>query len=79
MNPLTRDAYRCLYRLATLATDPDSPELWNEWQGFENQIALMAPALRYVDKVEADVRRAKSNPAGPLQALPNLWRKLRGR
>jgi hypothetical protein len=35
--------------------------------------------LRYVDKVEADVRRAKSNLAGPLQALPNLWRKLRGR
>jgi hypothetical protein len=79
MNPLTRDAYRCLYRLATLDTDPDSPELWREWRGFEDQVALMAPALRYVDKVEADVRRAKSNPAGPLQALPNLWRKLRGR
>jgi hypothetical protein len=67
------------YRWATRATDPESPARWHEWRGVENNLSLMAPAVRYVDEVEADVRRANSNLAGPLEALPNLWRTLRGR
>jgi hypothetical protein len=79
MNTLTRDAYRCLHRLASIDANPDSPDLWGEWQHFEDQLALMAPAMRYVDKVETDLRHAQRSVAGPLQALPNAWRKLRGR
>jgi len=79
MNSVTRDAYRCLQRLASVDANPDSPELWQEWQRFEDQLSLMAPAMRYVDKVESDLRLAKRSLAGPLQALPSAWRKLRGR
>lgn len=79
INSVTRDAYRCLHRLASVDANPDSPDLWRQWRHFEDQLALMAPAMRYVDKVESDLRRAKRSFAGPLQTLPNAWRKLRGR
>jgi hypothetical protein len=76
---LVRDAYRWLHRLATDATDQNDAELWCEWQRFEDELAALGPILDYVDCVEEDARRARASLLGPLQAVPDVWRKLRGR
>ncbi|MFQ5664819.1 MAG: sulfotransferase family protein [Candidatus Binatia bacterium] len=77
VNVLTRDAYRWLRRLATDEVGPHAAELWEDWQRIEHGVAAMAPVLRHIDQVEAELRRAQRNPLGPLQLVPALWRKLR--
>jgi hypothetical protein len=59
LNPLTRDAYRWLWRLANDLVDPRDPELWNDWARIEGQLRAMAPVLRHVDYLEAEVRRLR--------------------
>ena len=76
VNPLVRDAYRWLYRLATDDIDADAPELWKDWERIARELAALAPILRHLDRVEADLRRARRHPAGPLQAVPDIWRRL---
>ena len=76
VNPLVRDAYRWLYRLATDDIDADAPELWEDWERIARELAALAPILRHLDRVEADLRRARRHPAGPLQAVPDIWRRL---
>ncbi len=76
VHPLVRDAYRWLDRLAADGIDPQAPELWEDWARIERELMALAPVLRHLDRVEADLRRARLNPAGPLQALPHLWRRL---
>jgi hypothetical protein len=78
INPLVRDAYRWLHRLATDAIDQRDAGLWQEWQRFEDALAALGPILDYVDRVEEDARRARASLLGPLQAVPEVWRKLRG-
>ncbi len=56
---------------------PEAPELWADWERIERELAALAPILRHLDRLEADLRRAKWNPAGALQAVPGLWRRLR--
>ncbi len=77
VNQLVRDAYGWLHRLATDDIGPESPELWANWERIERELAALAPILRHLDRLEADLRRAKWNPAGALQAVPGLWRRLR--
>ncbi len=77
VNQLVRDAYGWLHRLATDDIGPEAPELWADWERIERELAALAPILRHLDRLEADLRRAKWNPAGPLQAVPGLWRWLR--
>ncbi len=77
VNQLVRDAYGWLHRLATDDIGPEAPELWADWERIERELAALAPILRHLDRLEADLRRAKWNPAGPLQAVPGLWRRLR--
>lgn len=79
VNPLLRDAYRWLDRLASDEIPADSGELRNDWQRIETTLAALAPVLRLVDRQENDLRRVELNPLGPLQAVPRLWRKLRNR
>jgi hypothetical protein len=73
---LVREAYRWLDRLAGDEIGADSPELWEDWARIEREVASLAPILRHIDRVEADLRRARMNPMGPLQAVPALWRRL---
>lgn len=75
LHPLVRDAYRWLYRLASDDIAADDDALWRDWARIEVAVAALAPVLRHIDTVEADLRRARRNPAGPLQALPHLWRR----
>jgi hypothetical protein len=65
INPLTRDAYRWLYRLASDEVEPDSAALWEDWSRIEAALAAMAPVLRYVDRLEQELRSRR----GPLEAL----------
>ena len=77
VNPLVRDAYRWLDGLAGDAIAADDATLWRDWARIEAAVAALAPLLRHIDAVEAELRRARRNPAGPLQAVPHLWRQLR--
>jgi hypothetical protein len=76
VNALTRDAYLLLRRLATDDADATDPELWCSWERIEERLAAMAPALRHIDRVQADLRRARWNPFGPLLAGAQAWRRI---
>jgi len=77
VNSLTRDAYRWLYRLATDSVEPHSPEVWQEWERIEHAFTVQAPFLRYVDQLEAELRRAQRSILGPLQLIPQVWLNMR--
>ncbi len=79
LNPLTRDAFRWLFRLASDAVGRDDVALWQDWERLEGRVRDLAPILRHLDRVEADVRRAETNLMGPLQTAPRIWRKLRSK
>ncbi|MFQ5784855.1 MAG: sulfotransferase family protein [Alphaproteobacteria bacterium] len=76
VNALVRDAYCWIYRLATDDVASDDVELWRDWQRIEDALAAMAPVLRRIDEVEAELRRVRRNPISPLQEIPRLWRLL---
>ena len=59
LNPLTRDAYRWLWRLANDRVDPENEDLWSDWSRIEDHLLAMAPALRHLDSLEAEVRRIR--------------------
>jgi hypothetical protein len=59
VNPLTRDAYRWLRKLATDEISTDDIRLRHDWARIERDLALQAPTLRYVDQVVAELRRAE--------------------
>lgn len=79
VDPLVHDAYRRLHQLAHDEIAPDSEALWNDWYRIEQALAARAPLLWYIDSLLDDLRRARRDPRGPLQALPQLLRYLRGR
>jgi hypothetical protein len=78
VNTLVRRGYPLLYKLAVDELAPDAPEFWDGWREVETRTAELAPALRHIDRVENDLRRAQRNLLGPLQLAPMVWRKLRG-
>ena len=77
VNTVTRAAYLWLRGLAAGEADPADPEYWRRWEAIEAQLAAMAPVLRHVDRVRADLRRAEWNPFGPVQAAARAWRRFR--
>ena len=77
VNCLTRDAYLWLHRLATDSVEPNSPEVWHDWEQIENALSAQAPLLRYVDQLEAELRRARRSVLGPLQLIPQAWLNMR--
>ncbi|MDN5871344.1 MAG: hypothetical protein L0H73_11570, partial [Nitrococcus sp.] len=79
IDPLVRDAYRWLDQLAHDEIAADSEALWADWQRIEQALSARAPLLQYIDTLLLDLRRAQRDPRGPLQALPQLLRYLRGR
>jgi hypothetical protein len=79
VNELTREAYRWLQRLATDGAAEGDEQAWREWGRIESRLTSLAPLLRHIDRVEEDLRHAQRHPLGPLQAAPQLWRKLRSK
>jgi hypothetical protein len=78
LNPLTRDAYRWLRRLAADEISPESGELWRDWQRIETALAAMQPLLRHVDRLEEQLARVRWNPVASLRsAWINLPRPFR--
>jgi hypothetical protein len=77
VNDLTRTAYRWLYRLATDDVDAASAAIWQDWERIEAQVGALAPVLRHIDHVADNLRFARWNPLGPLQAIPWLWYELK--
>jgi ferric-dicitrate binding protein FerR (iron transport regulator) len=61
LNPITREAYRWLYRLATDSVDPHAPEIWQAWEQVERDLAAQAhisPLHRSVGKTISIARNA---------------------
>lgn len=78
VNALVRRGYSLLYKLATDEWATSAPEFWDAWAEIEARTEDLRPALRHIDRVENDLRRAQRNLLGPLQLAPMVWRKLRG-
>jgi hypothetical protein len=62
LNPLTRDAYRWLRRLASDELTAESAALWKDWERIEQGVAGLAPLLRHVDRLEAELRGLRARP-----------------
>lgn len=77
LNPLTRDAYRLLRRLAADELDPRDAAFWDAWEDIERQMAAIAPLLRLLDLVENERRQAMINPLSPIRGLARLGAALR--
>jgi len=81
-NPLTRDGYTLLHRLATDELARDSREFTLGWDRIAEGLLALAPVLRRLDDVEIELRRARKSWLGPLQNAPRAlrkWREKRGR
>jgi hypothetical protein len=68
LNPLVRDAYRWLRRLATDEAAADNGELWLDWSRIESQLDAHAPALRHLDYLESELRSRRAGPLGLIKA-----------
>jgi hypothetical protein len=73
LNPLTRDAYRWLRRLAVDEITPDDAGLRSEWQRIEQALDQQAPSFRYLDHLVEELRRAED------RGIPGLRRRLQKR
>jgi hypothetical protein len=69
LNPLVRDGYRLLRRLATGEWSAEDEEFWDRWQAIEKGVNNLAPILKLFDQREHERRRAILSPLGPLQGL----------
>jgi len=77
VNELTAAAYRWLRRLATDDGTAADAARWSEWEAIEQRLAALAPVLRHLDRVQAELRRAQWNPLGPVGAAVRAWRRYR--
>lgn len=73
LNPLTRDAYRWLRRLAIDAAELRSEAAWREWSRIEAGVRDLGPVLAHVDRLEAELRVASFR---PVALLRHLWTRL---
>jgi hypothetical protein len=69
VNPLTRDAYLLLLRLASDSVDSRSTDFEAEWRRIEAGFSDMAPLLRHIDHLEDQLR-------GRTPSLKGLWRTI---
>jgi hypothetical protein len=76
VNPLLRQAYVLLDRLAVDAMDSTSQVLWDEWRGIKAGVEALGPVLARLDILEHDLRRAQWNPLSPFPALLGLIKRL---
>lgn len=76
LNPLTRDAYRWLRKLAVDEIEADDSEFRADWARIERALALQAPGLRYLDHLIGELRRAEDRGlAGIRRWLRKRWEK----
>jgi hypothetical protein len=66
LNPLCRDAYLLLYRLASDELRADQEEFWQAWAAIEQTLEAQAPLLRQIDHIGRAYRYALWNPLSPL-------------
>jgi hypothetical protein len=78
IHPLARDAYTWLDRLASDEIGIDDDALWSDWKRIQDAVAALRPILHHVDQVQGALLQAQRSLLGPLQALPDLWRRARG-
>lgn len=80
--PLARDAYLLLAEVARGERTLASASFWEDWARIEAAHADMAPLLRHIDALEADLRRSREGVAGvPLLArdlIRKWWFERRG-
>ncbi|MDJ0851582.1 MAG: hypothetical protein QNK04_24675 [Myxococcota bacterium] len=69
LNPITRDAYLLLRRLATDEVSLESARFWQEWSRIEAAVEQLAPVLGYVDRLEAELRSSRRKPVLLLRKL----------
>jgi hypothetical protein len=78
VNPLVRQAYPWLHRLARDELGADSAELWQAWAQIESALAAMAPLLRHLDRLQAELARRRWSPLAALRStwinLPRPWK-----
>ncbi len=79
LNPLARDAYLLLAAVARGAEGLDSEAFWDAWARIERAHAEMAPVLRHIDALEAEIRRSRQGVLGFPLLLRDLLRKRRER
>lgn len=77
--PLAREAYLALRRLAVGEASLTDEGFWREWARIEQGHAAMAPILRHIDGLEAELRRARRGLGGVLGLASDLSRKWRDR
>jgi hypothetical protein len=78
LNPLTRDAYRWMHRLALDQVRADAPDFLADWRRIEEALALQAPGLRYLDHLLGELRQADDRGLhGLRERLGKRWEKLR--
>lgn len=75
LSPLTRDAYLALRRLASGEETLEAPSFWAEWDRIDRCHADMAPTLRHIDALEAELN---SGSVGAVRAARNFLRKKLG-
>jgi|GEM_PF-539356 len=69
LDPLARDAYRWLRRMAEDEIDTSDPRSWREWSRIEDRLVTLEPTLRHLDEVEAEVRRHRFSRPGILDLV----------
>jgi hypothetical protein len=79
INRLVREAFGWLYKMATDEIRTDDAEFWRDWARVVAELEDLRPILRQMERLKAEVRAAERSPFGPLQIVPELWRRARGR
>ena len=69
LNPLTRDAYRWLRRVATDEVELGSMSFWEGWSRIEAGVRDLGPVLAHVDRIEAELGVAGWSPNTLLRRL----------
>ncbi|MCC5865473.1 MAG: hypothetical protein JJU31_10170 [Wenzhouxiangella sp.] len=72
LNPVVRDAYQLLLKLAAGSLPAGDESFWQAWQSIEQRVDELAPMLSLIDAREQERRRMLLNPLGPLQAISLL-------
>jgi hypothetical protein len=79
IHPLVRRAYGGLYRLATDEISTTDAAFWQEWGELTRELDALKPLLIHIDRVQADLLRAQRSLLGPLQAVPEIWRRIQAK
>ena len=74
LNPLCRDAYLLLHRLATDELAPEDNAFWESWNTIERSLIEMGPLLRLIDDLERRGRHACWNPFSFVPEALYRWR-----